>query len=1077
MSLTTIAAPVTALEPAPARPPSEPERFLRSDFIAAALVFLTTLGVYIATLAPNVTLEDSGELITAATKFGVAHPPGYPFWTLSGFIFSHLFPFGNLAWRINLLSALFGAAASGVLTLLVCHSGRWLLQRWVDGTAQATMRPLCFYAGIFAGLTIGFSDVMWRQAVIAAVHGTLNALFLNLLLLTFYLWLLEPQKTERLIVMVFVYGLGLTNHHTLIQLIPAVLIAAFLLRAGKFWSVFLGMTLFGLSVLIYVSWLSGDRELQEITTKLGLILLIVTALIAFFYLQAFRLRWFVAGVLIALLVFGYGNYLMGPGHPGAPRVLSPDHFWQWGNFLSPGWLQLTTSWGWAMLALTALALGLLLTSQLDRRLILGVFVAGWVGLTPYAYEGIASDTNPPMNWGFTAERAGFYYAVSREQYPMSLPNLIKDTIGKAVGIVPPDVQKDASIGRPDYFKRLWLTFYYYGDNLQANFTVPLIVLTLAVLLFLRRCDWPQVTWFIFLAAAFFFLGFMLQLIEPQEGFDFERNLQFRVFHVLSHCIFVILVGYGALAAMVYIRETWPELTVRTGVAGLGLPCLFLALLPFCSNLERCDQSGHWFGYDFGADIMRPLDRNAVYLGGSDPGRFVPTYMAFVESQQPDRWKRDPSFDRRDVTVITQNALCDTFYAHYIRYQYDPRFRPPPASYNAFERWLGRDKAYPQKPVTCFTEGEFNACWAEYEARPEVAARLKSGGALLRPGTNDVFDVNGIFAWHLFQRNKKSHTFYLEQSTAIDWMYPYMVPSGLIFKLNPEPLAALPPAAIAADREFWDAYSAKLLQNPRFRIDDAATLNFAKLAFWHSDLYRWRNLPAEQEHWLRMALALCPQLQTAVSDLARLLALQKRFDEAIALLQQAELDDPRNDTYPAMLDGLLVGQKFSLREAELRRELGVSPKAAYDVALNLQLASLLENEGKYDELYSRMRFIAGLTNWDRGGMASIMQYYVDQVHDPEAAIAFLEVRARIDPKASEMVYSLAAEHAALGHKDAAIKYLTQAVSVGGTNALISARIDPRFQDLHDDPRFQNLIHAEAVQPLTPGGSGKKVSQPK
>jgi len=64
MSLTTVAATVVP-DPVLAKlPPSKPERFQRSDFIAAAIVFLVTFGVYVATLAPNVTLEDSGELIT-----------------------------------------------------------------------------------------------------------------------------------------------------------------------------------------------------------------------------------------------------------------------------------------------------------------------------------------------------------------------------------------------------------------------------------------------------------------------------------------------------------------------------------------------------------------------------------------------------------------------------------------------------------------------------------------------------------------------------------------------------------------------------------------------------------------------------------------------------------------------------------------------------------------------------------------------------------------------------------------------------------------------------------------------------
>src|ERR1700733_1090709 len=165
MSLTTIAAPVRPDETLIHLPPSRSERFLRSDFIAAAIVFFVTLGVYIATLAPTVTLEDSGELITAATKFGVPHPPGYPTWTMSGFLISHLVPFGSLAWRVNLQSAIFAAAANTVLTLLFCHSGRWLLQRWTEPEVQSKVRPYIFYTGILTGLVLGFSNVMWSQAV------------------------------------------------------------------------------------------------------------------------------------------------------------------------------------------------------------------------------------------------------------------------------------------------------------------------------------------------------------------------------------------------------------------------------------------------------------------------------------------------------------------------------------------------------------------------------------------------------------------------------------------------------------------------------------------------------------------------------------------------------------------------------------------------------------------------------------------------------------------------------------------------------------------------------------------------
>src|SRR5947208_4686597 len=66
-----------------------------------------------------------------------------------------------------------------------------------------------------------------------------------------------------------------------------------------------------------------------------------------------------------------------------------------------------------------------------------------------------------------------------------------------------------------------------------------------------------------------------------------------------------------------------------------------------------------------------MARDAVLFGGTDPGRFCPTYMIFCESFVPPKCKpRDPLFDRRDVYIITQNALADGTYLCYIRAHYN-----------------------------------------------------------------------------------------------------------------------------------------------------------------------------------------------------------------------------------------------------------------------------------------------------------------------------------------------------------------------------------------------------------------------
>lgn len=142
-----------------------------------------------------------------------------------------------------------------------------------------------------------------------------------------------------------------------------------------------------------------------------------------------------------------------------------------------------------------------------------------------------------------------------------------------------------------------------------------------------------------------------------------------------------------------------------------------ALVPIYSILSHWrenEQRGHLFGFWFGHDMFTPpfkggdgkplyppMERHAVLFGGTDPGRFNPTYMIFCESFLPPELRRDPEFDRRDVYLITQNALADPPYLNYIRAHYnrsaqiDPPFfsellrGPREAEIGAFTNFIAR----------------------------------------------------------------------------------------------------------------------------------------------------------------------------------------------------------------------------------------------------------------------------------------------------------------------------------------------------------------------------------------------------
>src|SRR2546427_2399615 len=95
-------------------------------WLVAGSIFVITLIIYLLTLSPTVNFVDSGEIITVGATAGIAHPPGYPLYTIL-IIAASALPFGNEAVRVNLVSALNGALATVFFFLLVYEATRFHL--------------------------------------------------------------------------------------------------------------------------------------------------------------------------------------------------------------------------------------------------------------------------------------------------------------------------------------------------------------------------------------------------------------------------------------------------------------------------------------------------------------------------------------------------------------------------------------------------------------------------------------------------------------------------------------------------------------------------------------------------------------------------------------------------------------------------------------------------------------------------------------------------------------------------------------------------------------------------------------
>src|SRR5690348_13246623 len=155
------AQPVAAVSAAPARVAA---LFRKIDWLTLLITFGIIWTIYFLTIAPELTLEDSGELVTGSMYAGIPHPPGYPVWTIYSWLWTVLVPVGNPAWRVALAEAFLGALACGLLGLMVSRGSSLLIESIADfkGITSRWENAICLVSGCVAGLLLGLDGFMWK---------------------------------------------------------------------------------------------------------------------------------------------------------------------------------------------------------------------------------------------------------------------------------------------------------------------------------------------------------------------------------------------------------------------------------------------------------------------------------------------------------------------------------------------------------------------------------------------------------------------------------------------------------------------------------------------------------------------------------------------------------------------------------------------------------------------------------------------------------------------------------------------------------------------------------------------------
>jgi beta-lactamase regulating signal transducer with metallopeptidase domain len=338
---------------------------------------------------------------------------------------------------------------------------------------------------------------------------------------------------------------------------------------------------------------------------------------------------------------------------------------------------------------------------------------------------------------------------------------------------------------------------------------------------------------------------------------------------------------------------------------------------------------------FGDEIIQSIPEGSIYFGGTDPGRFIVTALQKFQAFQANgkgpaggnftnlngaavtriaRLNSDGTLDEMFTTpfyTLTQNALADSSYLDYLRSMYDGEIYVP-------------------------TAGDAQKAFQDYTQ----AAQLRSKEGRLKPGEDikvtegrvqvsgyvAVMEINGLLVKTIFDKNP-NREFYIEESFPLDWMYPYLEPHGLIFKLNRQPLPELSGEIVQRDHDYWTkmiqpmigdwlsddtsveeitTFAAKVFLrhdfssftgDPQFVQNNYSCKMFSKERNSIAGLYVWRmknaagsaakeRMAREADFAFRQAWALCPYSPEVVTAYVALLMGENRRADALLVAETA-----------------------------------------------------------------------------------------------------------------------------------------------------------------------------------------------
>ena len=212
-----------------------------SKTIFTILAFFIPLIFFCGTANPDVTFTDSGELAGACISLGIAHPTGYPLFTILGHLWALLpIPLKTIQWLnffASFCTALSVAVFFNINTIILGYILKLKPNRKRNAKKIKPKEPkvvksfvsddFILIISLINALIYAFSMTVWQQSNSIEVYS-LQLLMMNLIIFSMLKACFVEGATRKYhILTAFLLGLGFSNHMTTILLVPGILFLYF----------------------------------------------------------------------------------------------------------------------------------------------------------------------------------------------------------------------------------------------------------------------------------------------------------------------------------------------------------------------------------------------------------------------------------------------------------------------------------------------------------------------------------------------------------------------------------------------------------------------------------------------------------------------------------------------------------------------------------------------------------------------------------------------------------------------------------------------------------------------------------